>query len=72
MTTRQARSQRRTPAPKIVFDYKEPEVLRRYISEGGKIMPRRISRLSAKQQRQLAREIKRARTLALLPYRISE
>jgi len=63
---------RRGPAPKIIFDYKEPELLRRYITEGGKIMPRRISRLGAKQQRQLAREIKRARTLALLPYKVSD
>jgi small subunit ribosomal protein S18 len=72
MSTTQTQGQKRTKAPKIVFDYKEPEFLRRYITEGGKIMPRRISRLSAKQQRQLAREIKRARTLALLPYSVSE
>ena len=72
MSTTQTQGRKRANAPKIVFDYKEPEFLRRYITEGGKIMPRRISRLSAKQQRQLAREIKRARTLALLPYSVSE
>ena len=72
MSAATASGPKRARAPKIVFDYKDPEFLRRYITEGGKIMPRRISRLSAKQQRQLAREIKRARTLALLPYRVSE
>ena len=72
MSAATARGPKRGRSPKIVFDYKDPEFLRRYITEGGKIMPRRISRLSAKQQRQLAREIKRARTLALLPYRVSE
>ena len=72
MSTVKNHGRARKQAPKIVFDYKDPEFLRRYITEGGKIMPRRISRLSAKQQRQLSREIKRARTLALLPYKISE
>ncbi len=40
----------------------------RYLTEGGKILPRRRTRLSAKQQRALRREIERARHLALLPY----
>ena len=50
------------------FSYKDPEHLRKFLTEGGKILPRRISGLTAKQQRRLTREIKRARHLALLPY----
>lgn len=53
-------------APKI--DYKDPKLLGRYISERGKIVPSRITAVSQKMQRKLAREIKRARFLALLPY----
>ncbi|MGQ9905021.1 MAG: 30S ribosomal protein S18 [Anaerolineae bacterium] len=50
-----------------VPDYKDYERLRRYISPQGKILPRRRTGLSAKHQRLLARAIKRARHLALLP-----
>jgi small subunit ribosomal protein S18 len=53
-------------APKI--DYKDPNLLKRFISERGKIMPSRITAVSAKKQRELAQAIKRARFLALLPY----
>jgi len=53
-------------APKI--DYKDPKLLSRYISERGKIVPARISAVSHKKQRELARAMKRARFLALLPY----
>ena len=53
-------------APKI--DYKDPVALKRFISERGKIMPSRITAVSAKKQRELAQAIKRARFLALLPY----
>ena len=52
----------------FVFDYKDPQTLRHFITERGKIVPRRISGLSAKQQRALTRAIKRARVIALLPY----
>jgi small subunit ribosomal protein S18 len=48
-------------------DYKDYEKLRRYVSSQGKILPRRRSGLSAKHQRMLARAVKRARHLALLP-----
>lgn len=46
----------------------EPEILSRFISERGKILPRGRTGLSAKHQRKLTREIKRARYLALLPF----
>jgi small subunit ribosomal protein S18 len=50
------------------IDYKEIPRLRKYVSERGKILPRRISGNCAKHQRQLAIAIKRARHIALLPY----
>ncbi|RMB08576.1 30S ribosomal protein S18 [Eilatimonas milleporae] len=53
-------------APKI--DYKDVKLLQRYVSERGKIVPSRISAVSAKKQRELARAIKRARNIALLPF----
>lgn len=53
-------------APKI--DYKDEKLLRRYVSERGKLVPRRITSVSALKQRELARAVKRARFLALLPY----
>jgi small subunit ribosomal protein S18 len=52
----------------ITIDYKNPAVLRSFLTERGKIMPRRITGTCAKHQRALAVAIKRARTLALLPY----
>ena len=53
-------------APKI--DYKDVKLLQRYVSERGKIVPSRITAVSQKKQRELAKAIKRARYLALLPY----
>lgn len=53
-------------APEI--DYKDIKLLQRFISERGKIVPSRITAVSASKQRLLARAIKRARYLALLPY----
>lgn len=50
------------------IDYKDLATLRNYITETGKIVPSRITGTSSKYQRQLARAIKRARFLALLPY----
>lgn len=50
------------------IDYKQIDVLRRYIDEDAKIKPRRQTGTCAKHQRQLARAIKRARHLALLPF----
>jgi small subunit ribosomal protein S18 len=53
-------------APAI--DYKDTKLLSRFVSERGKIVPSRITAVSAKKQRKLAQAIKRARFLALLPY----
>ena len=50
------------------IDYKDVARLRRYLTERGKIMPRRMSGTCAKHQRHLAMAIKRARVMALLPY----
>ena len=55
-------------APKI--DYKNVKLLQRFVSERGKIVPSRISAVSAKKQRELSQAIKRARVLSLLPYLI--
>ncbi|MDR0551270.1 MAG: 30S ribosomal protein S18 [Spirochaetaceae bacterium] len=53
---------------KLKIDYKDPDTLRRFITERGKILPRRITGTCAKHQRALAEAIKRARILALLPF----
>ena len=52
----------------MVIDYKDPKTLKYFITERGKIIPRRISGTCGKHQRRLTRAIKRARTIALLPY----
>ncbi len=52
----------------MAIDYKDVKTLQRFLSERGKIVPSRISAVSAPKQRQLARAIKRARILALLPF----
>ena len=49
--------------------YRKPEILERFITQSGKILPRRVTGTSAKNQRRLARQIKLARVLALLPYK---
>lgn len=51
-----------------VADYKDPARLKKFLTERGKVLPRRITGLSAKQQRDVSLAIKRARHLALLPY----
>lgn len=53
---------------KIVIDYKDQKLLKYFITERGKIIPRRISGTCSKHQRVLTHAIKRARTIALLPY----
>ncbi len=52
------------------IDYKDAAKLRRYVSERGKILPRRITGNCAKHQRELTTAIKRARHIALLPYTV--
>ena len=53
---------------KKVIDYKNPDTLKTFISENGKIMSSRYTRLTAKEQRKLNKAIKRARLLGLLPF----
>lgn len=52
----------------LVIDYKDPKALKYFTTERGKIIPRRISGACAKHQRALTHAIKRARSIALLPY----
>lgn len=54
--------------PGELIDYKDVRKLQRFLTERGKILPRRATGLTAKQQRQISIEIKRARQIALLPY----
>lgn len=74
-TTRRRRRfmmrRKRTLDPSILIDYKKPEVLKRFITDRGKIIPRRISGATAKQQRQICEAVKRARFLSLIPYSIA-
>ena len=56
-------------APKI--DYKDIRTLGRFVSERGKIVPSRITAVSAKKQRELAKAIKHARYMALMPYTVA-
>ena len=67
--------------PKVCFfcvdkidhvDYKDVEKLRKYVSERGKIMPRRITGNCAKHQRELTTAIKRSRSIALMPFAVTE
>lgn len=64
------RFQRRRPRQLVpdYVDWKDVDYLRRFIPERGKIMPRRISGVTAKDQRRIAQAIKRARTMALIPF----
>ncbi|MCU1289924.1 MAG: rpsR [Acidobacteria bacterium] len=64
------RFQRRRPRQVVpdYVDWKDVDYLKQYIPERGKIMPRRISGISAKDQRRIAKAIKRARAMALLPF----
>jgi len=50
------------------IDYKDPEFLKKFLDEQGKILPRRLTGTSLKYQRKVAQAVKRARHLALLPY----
>ncbi len=64
------RFQRRRQRQQVLdyIDWKDIDYLRRFVPERGKIMPRRISGVSAKDQRRISRAIKRARAMALIPF----
>lgn len=62
---------KRSLDPQVVIDYKNPDILRRFITDRGKIIPRRISGATQAQQRKLTLAIKRARFLSLLPYSVA-
>ncbi|NUN70377.1 MAG: 30S ribosomal protein S18 [Bacteroidetes bacterium] len=62
------RTCRFTAAGTIYIDFKDEKLLRKFINEQGKIIPKRITGTSAKYQRQLVQAIKRARHIALLPF----
>ncbi|WP_129843507.1 30S ribosomal protein S18 [Streptomyces sp. RFCAC02] len=71
--SRTGRPPRPRPNPLIaagitVIDYKDTDLLRKFISDRGKIRSRRVTRLTVQQQRQMATAIKNARDMALLPY----
>jgi small subunit ribosomal protein S18 len=52
----------------LIIDYKDVNLMRRYVAESGKITPRRFTGTCAKHQRQLVTEIKKARIMALIPF----
>ena len=56
--------------PTVVIDYKNPQLLKHFLTERGKVVPARITNVTARQQRQVTKAIKRARTLALIPYTV--
>lgn len=74
MTDQDTSTRRKRPAQQLnlkedyEFDYKDVTTLRYFITDRGKIVPRRISGLSSKLQRKLTVAVKRARNIALLPY----
>lgn len=61
---------KRTLDKGIIIDYKNPEALKRFITDRGKIIPRRISGATQEQQRKITLAVKRARYLALLPFAV--
>ena len=63
-----SKKQKRIPGRIKNIDYKDPKMLRRFVTERGKIVPSRISGTSARCQRQIAKAVKRARHLGLLPF----
>ncbi|MBE3597080.1 MAG: 30S ribosomal protein S18 [Hydrogenibacillus sp.] len=74
MARRGSKKRRKTcyfTANKITYiDYKDVDLLKRFINERGKILPRRVTGTKARYQRMLTTAIKRARQVALLPYTI--
>ncbi len=77
MTTQKKKKRRGPPRRKVCpfcadknarIDYKNPAMIKRFVTERGKIVPRRISGMCAKHQRAVALAIRRARHIALIPY----
>ncbi len=62
---------KRTLDPNTPIDYKDPDTLKRFITDRGKIIPRRISGATSSQQREICTAIKRARYLSLLPFSVA-
>jgi len=56
----------------VIIDYKDPQALKYFISDRGKVVPRRISGNCARHQRKVTLAIKRARTIALLPFTVTD
>ena len=54
----------------LVIDYKNPQLLKAFLTDRDKVVPARISGVSARQQRQITKAVKRARMLALIPYTV--
>ena len=54
----------------LVIDYKNPQLLKAFLTDRGMVVPARISGVSARQQRQITKAVKRARMLALIPYTV--
>lgn len=57
--------------PSLVIDYKDPQLLRHFITDRGKIVPRRISGNNSKHQRAVSLAIKRARMIGLMPFTVT-
>lgn len=68
MSSRRRRSSKLSAEKIDYIDYKDVKLLQSFLTENGKILPARLSGVSALQQRKIAEAIKRARTIALLPY----
>ena len=62
---------KRTLDPSIVIDYKNIDTLKRFVTDRGKVIPRRISGATASQQRLITMSVKRARFLSLLPFSVN-
>jgi small subunit ribosomal protein S18 len=62
---------KRSLDPTLVIDYKYPDILKRFVTDRGKIIPRRISGATSAQQREIALAVKRARYLSLLPFSVA-
>ncbi len=67
-TTSKSIKARRRADPRLTFDYKDTETLRRFLNDRGRIRRRDVTGLSPQQQRQLATAVRNAREMALLPF----